>query len=319
MKRHVFLASVASGVLLLGCPADDPPTETGVVEDEDEDEDTDTGGEQITTATATAGMTSAGSTGTEPMTTGEPETTGMPETTGPSFLQEPDGGGVAVECDVWEDDCPDGEKCMPWANDGGNSWNATRCSPLAPDAGQVGDTCTVEGSGVSGIDTCTNRSMCYYVDPETNEGICVGFCDGSPNAPTCDTGYICTIVNDGVLTLCRPECDPLLQNCMGEAACLQATGSDGFTCIIDASGEAGAAGDPCEFINSCDPGLLCADAAAVPDCGGATGCCTEFCDLTEADPTADCSLGAGIECISWFEDGAAPPGYEHVGLCALPV
>ena len=63
---------------------------------------------------------------------------------------------------------------------------------------------TVEGSGVSGIDTCDARSMCYYVDSETSAGICVGFCQGSQNAPTCDDGFIYTIVNDGVLTLCRP-------------------------------------------------------------------------------------------------------------------
>jgi hypothetical protein len=319
MKRKVLLVSVASALLSFGCPADDPPPETGVADDDD-DGDTDTGGEQITTASNTAGMTSVGSTGEPETTTGAEPTTTMPvDTEGPGFLQEPDGGGVAVECDVWEDDCPDGEKCMPWANDGGNSWNATRCSPLDPDAGAVGDTCTVEGSGVSGLDTCTSRAMCYYVDQETNEGVCIGFCDGTPMAPTCDPGYICTIVNDGVLTLCRPECDPLLQNCDGDAACLQATGSDGFTCITDASGEAGAAGDPCEYINSCDPGLTCGEAAALPGCAGATGCCTEFCDLTEAEPSANCSLGGGVECVGWWEDGQAPPGYEHVGVCLIPV
>jgi hypothetical protein len=317
MKRNLLLTAVATALLSFGCPAEDPPTDTGVVEDDD-DGDT-SGGEQITTASDTVGMTSMATTTTEPQTTGPEGSTGMEETSGPSFLQEPDGGGVAVECDVWEDDCPEGEKCMPWANDGGNSWNATRCSPLAPDPGQVGDPCTVEGSGVSGIDTCTSRSMCYYVDPETNEGICIGFCDGTPAAPTCDAGYICTIVNDGVLTLCRPECDPLLQNCEGtNVACLQATGNDGFTCIIDASGEAGAAGDPCEFINSCDPGLACMGAEGVPDCGGATGCCTEFCDLTEPDPAAGCTLGGGVDCVGWWEDGQAPPGYEHVGICVIP-
>ena len=71
-----------------------------------------------------------------------------------SFIQDPDGGGVNIECDIWAQDCPDGEKCMPWANDGGNSWNATRCSPLDPNPGQPGDACTVEGCGVSGIDNC---------------------------------------------------------------------------------------------------------------------------------------------------------------------
>jgi hypothetical protein len=234
------------------------------------------------------------------------------------FISEPDGGGVAVECDVWTDDCPEGEKCMPWANDGGNAWNATRCSPLDSNPGQIGDECTVEGSGVSGIDTCGPRMMCYYVDSETNTGSCVGFCDGTPNAPTCGSGSICTIVNDGVLTLCRPECDPLLQDCTGNAACLQATGSQGFTCIIDASGDSGLAGDPCEYINACDAGLYCGAAEGVPGCTGTTGCCSEFCDLTAMDPASSCSLGGGQDCVAWFEEGSAPPDLDHVGVCAIP-
>jgi len=235
----------------------------------------------------------------------------------PGFIQPPDGGGVAIECDIWAQDCPVGEKCMPWANDGGNSWNATRCSVVADNPGQVGDECQVEGSGVSGIDTCDISSMCYYVDPETNIGQCVGFCQGSQANPVCDPGFVCSIVNDGVLILCRPECDPLLQDCIEGAACLPAGGSDLFTCIIDASGEAGATGDACEFLNACDPGLFCADAAALVGCDGATGCCSEFCDLDDPEPNSFCSV-AGTECVPYHEEGTAPPQYTHVGVCVVP-
>jgi hypothetical protein len=241
------------------------------------------------------------------------------DVTGSPFIMNPDGGGPTNECDIWAQDCPEGEKCMPWANDGGDSWNATRCSPLDDNPGQVGDTCTVEGSGVSGIDDCDIASMCWDVDPKDNMGVCVGFCEGNPDAPFCsnpDEG--CSISNDGVLILCRRECDPLLQDCMGSAACLPANGSDGFVCIVDASGEMGAPGDPCEFLNACDPGLFCANAEAVPDCQGASGCCSEFCDLTAADPDAGCSL-VGQMCTPWFEMGAAPPDLEHVGACSLPL
>ena len=237
--------------------------------------------------------------------------------TGAVFLVPPDGGGVSFECDLFAQDCPEGEKCMPWANDGGNSWNATRCSPVSDNPGQVGDECMVEGSGVSGIDDCDVGTMCYYVDPETNLGTCVGMCTGSEAAPMCEPGFLCSISNDGVLILCRRECDPLLQDCMGSASCLPANGSDGFVCIVDASGEMGAPGDPCEFLNACDPGLFCANAEAVPDCQGAAGCCSEFCDLTEPDPDLGCSQ-MGQVCTPWFEEGAAPPDLAHVGACALP-
>jgi hypothetical protein len=206
---------------------------------------------------------------------------------------------------------------MPWANDGGSSWNATKCTPVDENPGQVGDGCTVEGSGVSGIDTCDVAMMCYYVDPETNMGTCVAFCGGSMDNPICDPGFVCTIVNDGVLILCRPECDPILQDCeIPNTACLPANGTDEFTCIIDASGDLGMAGDPCEFINACDPGLFCADATVVPNCQAA-GCCSEFCDLTVPDPNTQCTQ-AGQECIPWHEAGMAPPGLEHVGACAIP-
>jgi hypothetical protein len=78
------------------------------------------------------------------------------------FISNDDyGGGQTYECDLWKQDCPPGEKCMPWANDGGGSWNATRCTPLAEDPRQPGEPCTVEGSGVSGRDDCDIRAMCW--------------------------------------------------------------------------------------------------------------------------------------------------------------
>lgn len=302
MKR-ANIALSSSFLLLLACPSDSgeaPTGESGAMQ-------ATTGGEAVPDDSASGVVPTSGSTGDSLGTTGE------------AFILEMDGGAAITECDVWTDDCPEGQKCMPWASDGGSSWNATRCSPLDANAGQVGDECTVEGSGVSGLDTCGPRSMCYYTDSETNIGICVSFCEGTQNAPSCQPDFICTIVNDGVLTLCRPTCDPILQDCAGDASCLQATGSDGFTCIADASGEGGQPGDPCEFINACDPGSYCASAELVPACSGASGCCTEFCDITDAAAAAGCSLGAGQECVPWFDKGAEPPGLEHVGICALPV
>src|SRR5262245_16573954 len=33
------------------------------------------------------------------------------------FLCPPDVAGLEIECDLWAQDCPKGEKCTPWAND----------------------------------------------------------------------------------------------------------------------------------------------------------------------------------------------------------
>lgn len=280
-------------------------------DDADDDADADAGMDESDSANATAG--DGDDVG---LPTGDDDSAGSEETGTISFITEPDGGGPTNECDQWVQDCPMGEKCMPWANDGGSSWNATRCTEVADNPGQTGDECTVEGSGVSGIDTCEGGNMCYYVDPETNIGECVSLCFGSPEAPLCDPGFACSISNGGVLTLCRAQCDPLLQDC-NNAACLPAAGADAFVCIVDASGEAGAAGDACEFLNACDPGNACLDASAVPDCG-ASGCCSQFCDLTDPDPDAFCDL-TGQLCEAWFEEGEAPPDLEHVGVCAIPV
>jgi len=311
MNRTLILSLI--GTLALACGTKDDNPMGG--ESGNADESTSSGG---TTFTPDPSATDTGNV----MTGGASESTtggGMADSsTGQAFLVPPDGGAGGEECDVWTQDCPEGEKCMPWANDGGSSWNATRCSPVSENPGQVGDECTVEGSGVSGIDSCDLGSMCYYVDPETNVGTCVGFCLGSEDAPVCEPGFLCSISNDGVLILCRRECDPLLQDCMGSAACLPANGSDGFVCIVDASGEMGAPGDPCEFLNACDPGLFCANAEVVPNCEGSGGCCSEFCDLTVPEPDTACSL-MGQMCTPWFEEGAAPPDLEHVGACALPV
>jgi hypothetical protein len=232
----------------------------------------------------------------------------------------PDGGGVNNECDQWSQDCPAGEKCMPYSSDGGGAWNATRCVPIAANPGQIGDACTVEGGGTSGVDDCDIASMCYYVDPETQLGTCVGMCQGTPEAPVCDPGYLCSISNDGVLTLCRRTCDPLLQDCEGtNVACLPAAGALGFVCIVDASGDAGATGDACEYLNACDPGHFCAAPEGVPGCVTG-GCCSEFCDLLAPEPDSACTQAdQGVTCEPWFAEGEAPPDWTHVGACVLPI
>jgi Ca-activated chloride channel family protein len=114
------------------------------------------------------------------------------------------GGGVSFECDLFAQDCMEGEKCMPWANDGGPLHNATRCSPVDPDPGQAGEPCSVEGSGVSGIDDCALGSMCWDVDAQ-GEGTCVAMCGGSAEAPLCDSGFWCYQGNDGALSLCLED------------------------------------------------------------------------------------------------------------------
>ena len=221
--------------------------------------------------------------------------------------------GVSVECDIFEQNCPEGEKCMPWANDGGAAWNATRCTPIDPDPAGLYEPCTVEGSGVSGIDSCELGMMCWDVDPDTLVGTCIGLCTGSPNNPTCvDEGAYCRVKGDGSLALCLPNCDPISPvPCPDGEGCYPTDGY--FTCIPDASGpKMGGLFEACEYINACDPTLFCANPDFVGACEpGSAGCCTPYCDLSNPecpDPTS---------CFPFYDEGNIPPGLENVGVCGV--
>lgn len=216
------------------------------------------------------------------------------------------------ECDPWLQDCPEGEKCMPWAN-GGVTWNDTRCTPIQDNPGQAGDQCVVDDSSTSGIDDCDLGLVCWNVDQGTLQGVCSALCTGCPNDAVCeDPDTVCVITNGGFLPLCLPTggCDPLLQDCPEDQACYAV--DDEFLC---APGGSGGYGQACTFIDECAPGLVCVDPSAVPDCLG-PGCCTELCDITE--PAGECSgAPSGQTCQPWYGEGQAPPGYDHVGVCSL--
>jgi len=245
------------------------------------------------------------------------------DTHGPpvTFLLEPDQGEHHFECDIFEQDCPPGKKCVVRADDGGSSWNATRCVPIPDDPVGLGEPCHVMGYVTSGLDDCELGTMCWDVDPKMLEGICVAFCVGDESNPYCEDPLSeCTICGDSCLPLCLPPCSPLEQDCVEGQACYPV--HDVWECAPDASGEQGGYGDPCEFINVCDPGLVCLDPSAVPSgqpCEGAGGCCTEICDLSDPAGDLQCTGAAGGQvCQPWYEDGSTPMGYESVGVCALP-
>ncbi len=276
-----------------------------------------------TSAGTTAPSTSAPGTsapGTSATTIGPSDesssTTGVDE--GVSFIdtfdsESVDGGG----CDVWAQDCPVGEKCMPWANDGGFMWNSVRCSPIGD--GVPGAPCTVEGSAVSGIDSCQLAAMCWNVDPETNAGTCVGFCEGSRADPTCPAPeQHCVIANDGVLILCLPCCDPRLPSCGEDTRCIPS--HQALYCGPVVGDGAGAIGDACDYPGECAAGLLCTVGNALPSCRpGSLGCCAPWCTIGD-DAACEAAI-PGTVCTPWLEEGTTPLGCDDatLGVCTLPV
>ena len=219
----------------------------------------------------------------------------------------PDGGNDDFGCDLFEQDCPEGEKCMPWANDGGPVWNATRCSPVLDDPAGIGEPCLVEGSFVSGLDDCGLQSMCFGVDPDTNIGQCVPLCTGDWSEPLCDPGQVCTPVGDLPIPLCAESCNPLAFDCTDGNLCTPA--GDTFGCLPPSS--SAGQGDPCEVVTACDPGHACIDDSLLPECEGSS-CCSSLCDLSA--PTCP----DGLTCVEWYRDGEAPEGFEDLGACIVP-
>ena len=248
-----------------------------------------------TTSVTTTTPPSTTQTTTAPLDTGEFDT-------GEPWLDLPE------ECSIFTQDCPAGYKCAPYANDGGSAWNDTKCVPVVEDPNLPGEPCTVEGSGVSGIDDCDVTSMCWDIDPKTNEGTCVAHCIGDVSDPSClEPCFGCSISASGPIALCLPTCDPLTQNCDVGQACHPV--SELFACVPDGSPEGTGIGSACEFINACPPGLFCLDASVVPACESGVGCCAPVCPVGGADPCP--GLLPGTECTPWFPEG--PP--KDAGLC----
>ena len=231
----------------------------------------------------------------------------------------PAGYTGAGTCDPYAQDCPAGEKCLPWADDGGTQWNATTCGPVQAVPDQLGDPCTATANGLGGIDSCDVGLMCWNINGGVGE--CIELCGCGPLTPTCPSGgAVCVITNSGTLPVCLPSCDPLLQDCGLGQICTStnigvgATGGT-FICVPDASGLTGGAGDECLFANSCDAGNVCLNPANVPGCASMQGCCAELCDLDNGD--ADCML-AGTTCQALYAPGTEPEDCMlDAGVCAI--
>jgi hypothetical protein len=299
MKKTLVLSMMMCGsvsLMLAGCAKDDQGADSGAATasntNGEGDGDGDTGDGDGDAETGTTGNDTSDSNTTND--------------TSLSFVPDEDFKGVS-ECDPFAQDCPDGEKCVPYGSTGGN-WDANKCVPVTG-SGAAGDPCTY-GGVVEATDDCDENTHCWDVMDVDGMpvGVCTPFCTGTADDPVCGPGTSCLIANDGSINLCIATCDPLLQDCAAGLACFWA--NNGFNCIFTTQDIP--LGEPCGFINDCTEGLACLTAEVMPDCNG-SACCGAFCSLS--DPTC---MQAGTECAPFFEEGMAPPGYEDVGVCIIP-
>ncbi len=197
------------GVLATGCPADDgdetgPATGTSSTTTESGTSSAATGSsgdDSLTGTSATPGTSTMSSTATSTETGDVLGSTGA---SGGFIYGTPDTEGGPVECSVFDQNCGLDEKCTAWANDGGDVWNATRCTVVDPDAVGLGEACVVEGSAYSGIDNCDLGQVCFGVDEETLTGVCTAYCNARGDELSCeDAELVCTTLGD-TMSVCIP-------------------------------------------------------------------------------------------------------------------
>ncbi len=312
MKRALLVTSLVCSALV-GCGDDKTPDSATLnqMTPGTNNEESEAGQEDSSGGESSVGQ----DTGTDPnptsTTTPPPETSGSEggsSETGMMFIMEKD--IPTGMCNPFTQDCPEGQKCNPYADDGGTSWNNNRCFPIIGD-GVAGDACFAEGGGVAGVDDCDEGFFCWDVDAMMN-GFCVQLCTGSPDAPECaDIEKTCAVANEGTLPICLDACDPLLQDCDPSDVCIQSPTATGFLCVLDASGDEGQANDPCNFANACDPGLLCADPTSSNDCDPDAGCCQPFCDINEPGVCPDPQMCIPLQ--------TPDPNAPEVGFCSIPI
>jgi hypothetical protein len=266
------------------------------------------GGTTTSQSSTVAGSESTGG-GESSETTGEStEATTSDSVHGPDVMEE------VGECDNYAQDCPEGEKCVPYASTGGN-WDASKCVPVLGDQ-KPGEPCHY-GGAVEATDDCDATSACWDVMDVDGEGIgtCAPFCLGTRNDPQCPefpgcVDYLCNQFGNSALNLCFLNCDPLAQDCGTDLACYW-NNNGFFSCSSTADNLA--IGEVCGFINDCVDGSGCVASELLPACAGAA-CCTPFCDPAAlVDPCP--GLLPGTSCVLFEEP---QQGDCAVGRCLAP-
>lgn len=236
---------------------------------------------------------------------------------GKEDLPEPDG-----ECLLYQQDCTDPAlKCMPWSLEEDRIPDETKCCPMVANPKQIDETCEIMDYDGSCLDDCDEGAFCVLEQSDALGGFCHKFCDPGDES-TCDADETCKpffeMIEDAPeVPICMDKCDPLTQDCQRPGwSCLPdsptTAGQSGFICTPPPPQNPGQQGDTCALANDCDIGLTCVPSSRLPECGFLF-CCTQFCDLTEADPCP--AIDPALECVDWM---APDPQWQDVGVCAIP-
>jgi hypothetical protein len=214
-----------------------------------------------------------------------------------------DAGPSVLECDIYVQDCPQGQKCAPWAPDGPDLYAGAHCVPVTGD-GQPGEACVATDRD-EGLDDCARGSKCWDLDAEQH-GQCVALCSGSQDTPACAWGdgiHVCELDFE-TLALCRAPCDPLQSECGEGMQCVPA--AEQFLCV-KVSGPLHGQDELCASELECAEGLVCTGPLNVPPACDEMFCCQPYCQL----PDGACPDPDQI-CAQVYEDNPT------VGFCSIP-
>ncbi len=137
----------------------------------------------------------------------------------------------------------------------------------------------------------------------------------SPESPTLRRGMNCTVLNDGELNVCLPDCDPLLQNCARRGhlhSDARATGE-----FISCPGRERRRGAGVRRLRVRQRlrsrAHLRHDGVGASECSPmASGCCIPFCD---GRPSIGARPRSGVPAL--VRADAGPAGPRNVGICGL--
>lgn len=229
------------------------------------------------------------------------------------FINHPDGGPDNLpDCDPFAQDCPRGQKCVPWDEQGTHTWNGAKCVPVSGDK-LPGDPCAAPEGPLAGFDDCALGAICWGVDDQ-NQGFCVGQCSGSERDRACPDDYYCVINAELYLALCFRTCDPVADNCPDGEKCFPA--HDAFYCNANLGLGDVDVNESCEALGDCAKGLTCIDSSAASSACDPqiAGCCQPYCHVPDgACPNPD------QQCLPYYDPGLqVPDAAKDVGICSIP-
>ncbi|MCY1054740.1 hypothetical protein [Nannocystis sp. SCPEA4] len=266
-----------------------------------------------TTGEPTTASTTSSTTSTSPTTstTGAPTSTGGTSTSDSgAFTVMPDLPPVAP-CDVWNDTCPRGQKCVPYAG----PLEMPGCVDIADDPLGLGEPCDEEAQP----DQCEAGTLCDGSAQGGDSGRCLATCEGSPDEAECaDVCSNCFIDGTKSYGVCPVLCDPRAPACPEHLSCIIIPFAPNFLCRASSKLSV-PAGMPCTGIFDCVEGTACIPAMFLPACDG-DQCCTPVCDLNGPD-TCSTSVPDAV-CNPWplgnpeFELSCLLDG---LGLCGAPM